>query len=63
MYDEYDIGYYEPSIMDELLDEFQQKCREILFDDINSKIGVIKHENEFGLTISFKELDKQCLVV
>lgn len=47
MYYEYDTGYYEPSVMDELLEEFQQKCKEILLDDINSKIGSIKHDNEY----------------
>lgn len=47
MYYEYDTGYYEHSVMDELLDEFQQKCKEILLDDINSTIGSIKHDNEY----------------
>ena len=47
MYYEYDTGYYEPSVMDELLEEFQSKCKEILLDDINSEIGAIKHENEY----------------
>ena len=42
-----DENYYEPSVMNELLDEFQQKCREILLDDTNSKISEIKHENEY----------------
>jgi hypothetical protein len=46
MYYDYE-DYYEPSIMDELLEEFQQKCKEILLDDINSKIGSIKHDNEY----------------
>lgn len=39
--------YYEPSAMDELLDEFQQKCKEIFLDDINSTIGSIKYENGY----------------
>lgn len=39
--------YYEPSVMDELLDEFQQKCKEILLNDVNSTIGSIKHESEY----------------
>lgn len=47
MYYEYDTGYYEPSVMDELLDEFQQKCKDVLLDDVNSTIGGIKHENEY----------------
>ena len=42
-----DENYYEQSVMNELLDEFQQKCREILLDDTNSKISEIKHENEY----------------
>lgn len=46
MYYDYE-NYYEPSVMDELLGEFQQKCKEILLDDINSTIGSIKHENEY----------------
>lgn len=47
MYYEYDTGYYEHSAMDELLEEFQQKCKDILLDDINSEIGSIKHDNEY----------------
>lgn len=46
MYYDYE-NYYEPSVMDDLLGEFQQKCKEILLDDINSTIGSIKHENEY----------------
>jgi hypothetical protein len=38
--------YYEPSVMDEILDEFRQKCKEVLLDDINTEIGAIKHTNE-----------------
>ena len=33
-----DENYYEPSVMNELLDEFQQKCREILLDDTISNL-------------------------
>ena len=47
MYYEYDTGYYESSVMDEILEEFQQKCREVLLDDINSTIGSIKQTNEY----------------
>ena len=47
MYYEYDTEYYEPSIIDGLLEEFQQKCKEIFLDDVNSKIGSIKHDNEY----------------
>ena len=39
--------YYEPSVMDEILDEFRQKCREVLLDNINTEIGSIKHTNEY----------------
>ena len=39
--------YYEPSVMDEILDEFRQKCKEVLLDDINTEIGSIKHTNEY----------------
>lgn len=46
MYYEYE-DYYEPSVMDEILDEFRQKCKEVLLDDINTEIGAIKHTNEY----------------
>lgn len=46
MYYDYE-EYYEPSVMDEILEEFQQKCREVLLDDINSTIGSIKQTNEY----------------
>jgi len=46
MYYDYE-DYYEPSVMDEILEEFQQKCREVLLDDINSTIGSIKQTNEY----------------
>ena len=46
MYYDYE-DYYEPSVMDEILEEFQQKCREVLLDDINSTIGSIKQMNEY----------------
>lgn len=56
MYYDYE-DYYEPSAMDEILEEFQQKCREVLLDDINSTIGSIKHTNEY-LTKENDELKK-----
>lgn len=34
--------YYEPSVMDEILEEFQQKCKEALLDDINPSIDYSK---------------------
>ena len=46
MYYDYE-DYYEPSVMDEILDEFRQKCKEVLLDDINTEIGSIKHTNEY----------------
>lgn len=56
MYYDYE-DYYEPSVMDEIFKEFQQKCREVLLDDINSTIGSIKHTNEY-LTKENDELKK-----
>lgn len=47
MYYEYDTGYYEQSEMDELLTEFKEKCTKILLEDINSQMGMIKHESEY----------------
>ena len=43
----YHEDYYEPSVMDDILDEFRQKCKEVLLDDINTEIGSIKHTNEY----------------
>lgn len=56
MYYNYE-DYYEPSVMDEILDEFRQKCKEVLLDDINTEIGSIKHTNEY-LTKENDELKK-----
>ena len=47
MYYEYDTGYYEQSEMDELLSEFKEKCTKILLEDVNSQMGIIKHESEY----------------
>ena len=47
MYYEYDTGYYEQSEMDELLSEFKEKCTKILLEDVNSQMGMIKHESEY----------------
>lgn len=39
--------YYEPSAMDEILEEFRQKCTEVFLDDMNSRIGSIVHEKDY----------------
>ena len=40
-------NYCNPSEMDELFNEFQQKFKDIMLEDVNSVIGSIKHENEY----------------
>lgn len=47
MYYEYATGYYEQSELDELLSEFKEKCTKILLEDVNSQMGMIKHESEY----------------
>lgn len=39
--------YYGQSVIDELLEEFENKCKEILLDNIGSEIGAIKYENAY----------------
>lgn len=46
MYYESDTGYYEMSAMDELVNEFQEKCKKLLLNDVNSEISAIKESNE-----------------
>lgn len=47
MYYESDTGYYELSAMEELINEFQGKCKELLLNDVNSEISAIKRDNEY----------------
>lgn len=46
MFPEYDEEYYDPSVMDEILEEFQEKCRAAFIADANSKLGAIKCAND-----------------
>ena len=53
-------NYCEPSEMDELFNEFQQKFKTLMLEDTNSTIGSIKHENEY-LKKENKELKEALL--
>ena len=53
-------NYCEPSEMDELFNEFQQKFKTLMLEDTNSRIGSIKHENEY-LKKENKELKEALL--
>jgi len=46
MYSEYDYeNYYEPSEVDQLVDEFKDKCREFLLPNIKEEINSLNKEN------------------
>jgi regulator of replication initiation timing len=45
MYDYYEEPYYEPSVADEILIEFQQKMKDVLLESIKSEIKSIAEEN------------------
>lgn len=44
---EYEEFENAPSEVEELFNEFQQKFKDIMLEDVNSTIGSIKHENEY----------------
>lgn len=66
MFDYDDPSYYEPSAMDELFMEFQEKCKELLRNDTNSYVNTIIAEKDYyekennKLAEENRELKKQC---
>lgn len=48
-YYEYDTDYFEPSEVDELFKEFQEKCMDILCGNVKSEIGEILERNSILL--------------
>lgn len=57
-YYESDCGYYEPSAVDIIVDEYSAKMKEILLDTVKNEIETLRSENE-GYKETIKSLRQQ----
>ena len=44
-YDDYEERYYEPSQLDMIVDEYKEKCKEVLLQDVKNEMTRLRNEN------------------
>jgi len=44
-YDDYEERYYEPSQLDIIVDEYKEKCKEVLLQDVKNEMARLRNEN------------------